>query len=183
MRDAMDAAMIGDELRRLEDLGLARFRRTALVFACGDGAVARALAAHYDRVVGVDAAKPTLRMARRQNHLGARCRYVVNRRAHLGCLEGEGFDLIHAGTALARIERHVALDFVREFLRFVTPHGVLLFALASEAGPDAGGRITAVPQAVVREILTASGARVVDAQDEPLEAGVRVVRYTAAPVV
>jgi SAM-dependent methyltransferase len=123
---------IGDVMTYLAGLGLAHVRRRALDFGCGAGRLTQALADHYEGAVGLDISPTMVRLARRYNRFGKRCRYVINRRSHLACLEGDGFDLIYTNIVLQHMEPRYSLGYVREFLRFLTPPGVLVFQLPSQ---------------------------------------------------
>jgi SAM-dependent methyltransferase len=157
-------------------------------------------------VTGVDIAPTMVRLARRFNRFGPRCRYLVNRRPHLGCLDGEAFDLVYTNITLQHMEPRLSLGYVREFLRLLAPGGVAVFQLPADGGAGAVHAVAAapttrerlearvlgravaeqavmemypVPQAVVTEILHANGARLVDVgEDGEGGEGFRSCRYT-----
>jgi 2-polyprenyl-3-methyl-5-hydroxy-6-metoxy-1,4-benzoquinol methylase len=59
-------------------LGIPVERKRALDFGCGVGRLTQALAAHFDHVAGVDITASMLKMARKYNRFGERCRYYLN---------------------------------------------------------------------------------------------------------
>jgi len=191
----------------LDRLGLGQRRDTALDFGCGVGRLTQAIAERYGQVIGVDISPTMLRLARRYNRFGDRCRYVVNRRAHLAVLGHMRFDLILTHIVLQHMKPDLALGYIREFLWFLAPGGVAVFQLPFESliptttvaetqlprrpligralqwfgkpvPPAAVMELYVVPQDVVIEIVRANGARVVDViEDRAAGGGHRSARY------
>jgi SAM-dependent methyltransferase len=204
---ATGRAEVAEVFAYLDRLGLGRQRRTALDFGCGVGRLTQAVAERYEQVVGVDISPTMLRLARRYNRHGGRCRYVVNRRQHLAVLEGMRFDLVLTNIVLQHMEPELALGYIREFLWFLAPGGVAVFQLPFEsliptttvaetplprrrlvdgalrllgrpAAPAAVMELYVVPRDVVIEIVRANGARVVDVvEDGAAGGGHRSARY------
>jgi SAM-dependent methyltransferase len=106
-------------------------RGTALDFGCGVGRLTQALAAHFERVVGVDVS-PTMRdLAERCNQHPSQVRYVANQAPDLRIFEDHSFDIIVSSIVLQHIQPDVACAYVREFLRLLRPGGVAVFQLPS----------------------------------------------------
>jgi SAM-dependent methyltransferase len=110
--------------------GLEPARGLALDFGCGVGRVSRALAARFDRVVGVDIAPA---MIARGRELNADCDDIdlrVNAGGDLAVVGDLRFDF-----ALTRIvlqhqpSRAVARHCVEELIRVLRPGGVLVFQI------------------------------------------------------
>ena len=204
---ATGKAEVDEVFAYLDRLGLGQQRRTALDFGCGVGRLTQAVADRYEKVTGIDISPTMLRLARRYNRHGARCRYVVNRRQHLAVLGDERFDLILTNIVLQHMQPELALGYIREFLWFLAPGGVAVFQLPYEsliptttvaetplpsrrlidgalrllgrpASPNAVMELYVVPREVVIEIVQANGGRVVDVmEDGAAGGGHRSARY------
>ncbi|QOJ14197.1 MAG: class I SAM-dependent methyltransferase [Planctomycetia bacterium] len=120
---------ITELLRTLDELGLPPPRGAALDFGCGVGRLSQALAGHFERVVGVDIAASMIDRARAANRYGTRVRYVQNERDDLACLPDSEFGLIYSNIVLQHMEPRFARAYIGEFLRVLSPAGVICFQL------------------------------------------------------
>jgi SAM-dependent methyltransferase len=118
---------------RLPDLG----RRAALDFGCGVGRVTVPFAAHFEKVVGVDAAPAMIARARQMHATQPRCRFVLNRRGHLRKFGSGSFDLVHSALVLQHIPPAFARRYISELIRVTAPGGVTVFQLPEPIEPDA----------------------------------------------
>jgi SAM-dependent methyltransferase len=180
-------------LAGLEEHALSPARERALDFGCGLGRLSRALATEFDAVVGVDLSEEMVIGARRHT---PDVRFVVNETADLGHLPDAHFDFVLSLIALQHVSSADAIrSYIREFVRVTAPGGVIAFQLPSRVGrritlhplrvanrlvrrlPRApepvlralmphSMRLTALPEAEVRELLTRAGAEVVTAFDD-----------------
>jgi SAM-dependent methyltransferase len=152
---------IGAVMRYAETLGFPKQRRGALDFGCGLGRLTRALADHFDQVVGVDVAESMVEGARQLNGGVAGCTFRHNPTADLGAFDSAHFDLVYSNITLQHMSPTLAAGYIREFLRVVAPEGLVLFQVptgyaeqAAEAGSPARrqglGRLRNVPAAAVR---------------------------------
>jgi SAM-dependent methyltransferase len=116
-------------MERLRLLGIPLKRRRALDFGCGVGRLTQALARYFDRCYGVDIAPSMIELAKRYNCHGDRCRYFLNARPDLSQFESGQFDLICTFLVLQHLEPDYAKSYLREFLRLLTPGGLLVFQL------------------------------------------------------
>ncbi|MBK8914124.1 MAG: class I SAM-dependent methyltransferase [Phycisphaerales bacterium] len=116
-------------LQLLEELSLSPQRGIALDFGCGVGRLSQALAGHFERVVGVDIAAGMIERACRENRHGPRVRYMRNERGDLACLPDSEFDLVYCNIVLQHMEPRFAKSYIGEFLRVLSPNGVLCFQL------------------------------------------------------
>ncbi|CAN5143232.1 hypothetical protein BH23GEM2_BH23GEM2_23480 [soil metagenome] len=114
-------------LQRLADAGGTPCRERALDFGCGVGRLSQALALHFDRVVGVDIARPMLAAAERHNRHGDRIQFVHNTRPDLTKFGDAEFDLVLSHIVLQHMPSRVAVGYLREFLRVLRPGGSLIF--------------------------------------------------------
>lgn len=103
----------------------------ALDFGCGVGRLTRALAEHFQRVVGVDIARSMIERAREfeahQDAHGGRVRYVVNAAPDLRLFEDASFDFVYSNKVLQHIPPEAQATYIGEFLRVLRPGGVAVF--------------------------------------------------------
>lgn len=122
-------------LHRVGQLGWSPGRRRALDFGCGVGRLTQALAAHFQRVVGVDVSPAMVAHAQALNRQGARVTYVQNGAADLAAFEDGAFDFVYSDIVLQHLPPDMALGYVREFFRVLAPGGVAMFQLPSHRRP------------------------------------------------
>ena len=123
--------VVGNLLDRAAELGIEIPRERALDFGCGPGRLTQALAARFETVDGVDIARSMIANARRFNRHGDRCRYHVNRRAHLRRFGDATFTFVCSLLVLQHMKPGIARGYVREFMRVLAPSGVLVFQVPS----------------------------------------------------
>ena len=107
-------------------------RGHALDFGCGVGRLTQALAAHFDRVAGVDIAPSMIEQARRINRFGEKCQYHLNERSDLRLFPDRQFDFIYTNITLQHMEPRYSKGYLLEFLRILKPGGLLVFQLPGE---------------------------------------------------
>jgi SAM-dependent methyltransferase len=115
----------------LNKLGIVIPRRHALDFGCGVGRLTQALAPNFDDVVGVDIAPSMIKIARKSNRFGDRCRYYLNERDDLALFKDNSFDFVLSRITLQHIHPRYIRRYLAEFLRVLAPQGVLYFELPS----------------------------------------------------
>jgi SAM-dependent methyltransferase len=130
---------------QLRALGLAVERRAALDFGCGVGRLSQPLAAHFDRVVGVDVSAEMIRLANSINQHPDRVRYVCNVRDDLQIFSAGEFSFIYSNVVLQHIVPDRALSYLGELLRVLGPGGLLVFQLPSHVRPEAEQRVVSTP--------------------------------------
>lgn len=118
----------------LSSLGLEGHRGHALDFGCGVGRLTRALADHFDEVVGLDIAPSMLDLARAHDPLD-RCRFLLNDATTLR-LDSNSFDFAYSNIVFQHIEPRHTRRYLAELLRVLKVGGVLLFQLPSEPAPE-----------------------------------------------
>ena len=115
----------------LNKLGVAIPRCHALDFGCGVGRLTQALAPHFDKAAGVDIAPSMIKLAQQCNRFGDRCRYYLNERDDLALFKDNSFDLVLSLIVLQHMRPEYIRRYLAEFLRVLTPGGVLYFQLPS----------------------------------------------------
>ncbi len=118
-------------------------RRAALDFGCGVGRISRALAAHFERVVGLDVAPSMIAAARRLNQASPRCRFSVNRSARLGGIASDTFDFVYSRLVLQHIPPRSVRRYIAELVRVLAPGGILMFQVPEPLGDEPDVQIRA----------------------------------------
>jgi len=119
-------------MSHVDSLGRDFARRRALDFGCGVGRMTQPLARYFDEVCGVDIAPSMIDWAERFNGYGERCTYRVNKSNDLGCFPHGTFDFVLSHLTLQHMPPECAKAYVREFLRVLSPEGLLVFQMAGE---------------------------------------------------
>jgi SAM-dependent methyltransferase len=108
-----------------------RFGR-ALDFGCGVGRLSRALAARFDRCVGVDVSPRMLDAARELNADVANAEFVLNSRPDLSGFETGSFDLVYSSIVLQHLQSQTEIErFISEFVRLLSDGGLAVFQVPS----------------------------------------------------
>ena len=113
----------------LDERGLNRRRRCALDFGCGAGRLTHALAAYFDRVIGVDIAPSMIDIARRLHSSVPGIEFRVNASNKLESIESESIDFVYTRLVLQHMPPRYIRAYLEEFVRVLCPGGVLLFQL------------------------------------------------------
>jgi SAM-dependent methyltransferase len=126
-------------MRRAAVLGYPRQFGDALDFGCGLGRVTRALADHFNQVLGVDLSAETVARARALNADHSNCRFLPFDQPDLEPLENNRFDLIYSVVELKQeSDAALLLDLAREFLRILRPSGLLMLRVTDRLSFRAG---------------------------------------------
>lgn len=139
--DAFFATGVDDVDRVVADLATIAPRlphRAALDFGCGVGRISRALASHFDTVLGLDVAASMVETARRLNAAFPGCSFRVNRSSRLRGIDDDRFDFVYSRLVLQHIPPRSAERYVAELVRVLAPGGVLMFQIPEplERDPD-----------------------------------------------
>lgn len=192
-------------LRVADELGRPARRERALDFGCGVGRVTRALAGHFDEVLGVDVSPRMVAQARELHADVPNCRFET-----LARLEDASYDLVYSRIVLQHLPRpRDALRCVEDFLRAVRPDGLVAFqlpdaipwrrrlglrrrayALLRAAGMSPGRlhalglspiRVIGVPRKGVERFVEQLGATIAVAEPDDAVAGLTSFQYYVLP--
>jgi len=178
-----DVARSRDELARL---GLPTRWGRVLDFGCGAGRLSQALAEHADEVVGLDVSAPMLETARALDRSDGRCSFVLSADADLRAFPDGSVDLVYSERVLQHLPRPVLETYLAEFVRVLAPGGVAVLHCTTRPMWTARGvvwrfapaplirwaqrtllrypapmRMTALPEARLRAVVSAAGGQVV----------------------
>jgi len=120
-REDVDALM-----RALAERGIDVSRRRALDFGCGVGRLSVALANYFDAVDGTDISETMIAQAIQH----PKVRYHVNNQS-LAQFPTGAYDLVYSFITLQHIPRPYSLEYIKEFVRLLSPHGVAAFQVPS----------------------------------------------------
>jgi FkbM family methyltransferase len=123
--------------------GMPASRRVALDFGCGAGRLSRALAAHFEHVVGVDVSSSMIETARALNRDIANIEFRENASPRLDGIADASVDFIFSLMTLQHIPSELAAGYVDEFFRVLAPGGVAAFQFVTGADDSLRGRVFA----------------------------------------
>lgn len=129
---ATGRAEIGLLMQWVSALGENIGYRKALDFGCGVGRLTQALAEYFDEVFGVDIAPFMIKQAEKYNLKGERCRFYLNDTENLKIFRDNQFDLIYSSLTMQHIHPQYYKGYFEEFLRTLSPRGLLIFDLPDE---------------------------------------------------
>ena len=131
-------------LSHLASIGHApNFTGAALDFGCGVGRLTQALARRFASSAGVDISHEMIRQAEALNQY-PHCRYVASSAVRLPFADAT-FSFVYSNIVLQHVPRHLAKNYLREFVRLLAPAGVLVFGVQdSFAAPDLSSRMIRV---------------------------------------
>ncbi|HUK56434.1 MAG TPA: methyltransferase domain-containing protein [Nitrospiria bacterium] len=153
-RKEIDALM-----NHVGSLGIRLPRNKALDFGCGVGRLTQPLAEYFNEVWGVDIAAPMIDRAREYNTHGVRCRYILNDTVDLKRFPNNEFDLIYTNITLQHIGPDYTKNYLSEFLRVLSPQGLLIFQLPSHPATTLKGLIIRMIPASILDTLRAGGLK------------------------
>jgi len=158
----------------------------ALDFGCGVGRLTRALAEHFAECWGVDISPTMITLAKEFNRDLPQCRFLLNDQDTLEGLQDNYFGFIYSSIVLQHMAERYIRKYLAELVRVLRPGGLLVFQLPDSLRGSALTRIRArvalrgrvksvfgkptphgmemhcIREPVVRKLIEAGGARVVD---------------------
>lgn len=121
--------------------GWPRRRELALDFGCGVGRLSRALATHFERVIGVDVSASMIAAARELNADRPQLEFRENASARLQGIADASVDLVFSHITLQHIPSMLAAGYVEEFFRVLAPGGAAVFHFVEDADSSLRGRL------------------------------------------
>ncbi|GAA0714418.1 class I SAM-dependent methyltransferase [Dokdonella soli] len=134
--DAQLAALAPDGLPCRHDL--------ALDFGCGAGRLSRALAKHFERVIGIDVSPSMLATARALNADIGNIEFRENASPRIEQIADASVDFVFSHIVLQHIPGALAAGYVEEFFRVLAPGGVAAFQFVDAADATWRGRVFAL---------------------------------------
>ncbi len=114
-----------------EKLGLPKQHDWALDFGCGVGRLTRALALHFQNVVGIDISQSMLRRAVALNP-DTNCQFLLNDSESLP-FPSQQFDLIYTALVLQHVPSQESIRrYIAEFVRVLKTGGLLVMQLPND---------------------------------------------------
>lgn len=117
----------------VKSLNLEFPRGTALDFGCGVGRTTQPLARYFDVCYGVDIASSMIELANKFNRYGDKCRYVLNETYDLKLFPDNSFNFIYSMITFQNMAPRYSKKYIKEFMRILTPGGLLIFQIPSES--------------------------------------------------
>ncbi|OHB72547.1 MAG: hypothetical protein A2W23_03635 [Planctomycetes bacterium RBG_16_43_13] len=125
----------------IESLGVNISRKKALDFGCGVGRLTQALTHYFDEATGVDIASSMIEQAKKYYRYGNKCIYRLNTANDLRLFPDKRFDLIYSNIVLQHMEPRYSENYIKEFLRILAPHGLIIFQLPGKRIQTLNNRI------------------------------------------
>ncbi|MDJ0508275.1 MAG: class I SAM-dependent methyltransferase [Crocosphaera sp.] len=119
-------------LNSIKDSDIDLSNKKALDFGCGAGRLTQALAPYFDQVYGVDISTSMLELANKYNSYQHKCQYYLNETDNLKLFEDNHFDFIYSNITLQHMKPMYSQKYIQEFVRILSPGGILVFQLPSE---------------------------------------------------
>ncbi len=128
---AVGAREVARIVKRTESLRLTSAHRRALDFGCGVGRLTQPLGARFDEAIGVDISSSMVRLADSLNTT-PNCTFIVNERSDLSVFPDGHFDFILSLITLQHMESRFAKTYLQEFMRVLSPSGILYFQIPEQ---------------------------------------------------
>ncbi len=119
-------------LGKAGSLGYPERRRKVLDFGCGVGRLARGLSENFSEYYGVDISEEMVNLARQFNGNAYNCWFILNPSGNLRIFPDNHFDMVYSNIVLQHLPHTGQIrSYIREFIRLLTPAGLIVFQLAS----------------------------------------------------
>ena len=140
---ATGRAEIDTQMHMLAARGVPAGRALALDFGCGAGRLSRALATHFDKVVGIDVSASMIETARALNADVGNIEFRENHSLRIEGVADGSVDFVYSNMTLQHIPAGLAAGYVDEFFRVLAPGGVAVFQFVAGADETLRGRFFA----------------------------------------
>ncbi len=129
------------QLAALAAAGWPRGRGLALDFGCGAGRLSRALAPHFERVIGIDVSASMIDAARRLNADVPNVEFRENASPRIDRIADASVDFVFSHITLQHIPPALSEGYVAEFFRVLAPGGAAVFQFVDDADASLRGRV------------------------------------------
>jgi FkbM family methyltransferase len=129
------------QLAELTSEGYPLARQLALDFGCGAGRLTRALAGHFERVIGMDVSASMIATAQKLNADLDSIEFRENASSRLVNMADASVDFVLSRIVLQHIPRALAIGYVAEFFRVLAPGGVAVFQFIGGVDDSLRGRL------------------------------------------
>lgn len=119
-------------IKQIKSLEIKLTYKRALDFGCGPGRLTQPLVKYFDEVHGVDISFSMIGRANKYNRHKNKCIYHANEKDNLRLFKENYFDFIYTTTTLENMEPKYAKRYIKEFLRILSPKGLLIFQIPSQ---------------------------------------------------
>jgi FkbM family methyltransferase len=129
------------QLAALAAAGLPAGRWLALDFGCGAGRLSRAMARHFEHVIGIDVSASMVEAARRLNADVRNLEFRENASPRIERIADASIDFVFSHITLQHIPGELAEGYVAEFFRVLAPGGVAAFQFVEDNDASLRGRV------------------------------------------
>jgi len=120
----------------IQQVGVKIKRDKMLDFGCGIGRISQAFSLYFKEVYGVDIAPSMIEQAKRHNRFPDKCKYYLIQDATTSFFPNNMFDLIYSNLTLQHMKWWYTKHYLAEFMRILSPGGLLIFQLPSPVFPN-----------------------------------------------
>jgi len=132
---------IDGQLAMLAADGYPRGRDLAMDFGCGAGRLTRALAAYFERAIGIDVSASMIAAARELNADVDNAEFRENASPRLQGMADASVDFVFSHIVLQHIPPALAAGYVDEFFRVLAPGGAAVFQFVDGVDESLRGRL------------------------------------------
>lgn len=122
---------VGKIMKHVNKLRIRLTQQRALDFGCGVGRLTQALTKYFKTTIGLDIAPSMIKLAKKYNRYVHKCRYYLYDTDNLKFFPNNYFDFIYSSITLQHIEIALIQNYIKEFIRILSPGGLLVFQLPS----------------------------------------------------
>ena len=127
--------------------------KKALDFGCGVGRLTQALGYYFDEVYGVDISPSMIELAEKYNSIGKKCKYSLNDNNDLHIFHDNTFDFIYSNLVLQHMKSKYSKKYIKEFIRILLPHGILIFQQPSREKLVSHPNIGAKMKILIKKVI------------------------------
>ena len=138
-------------MKDIQSLDIQIQNKKALDFGCGVGRLTQALAIYFEEVYGIDIAPSMIKLAKEYNRYDNKCKFYLNTTDDLKIFPKNSFNFIYSNITLQHIKTLYTKRYLKEFIRVLKPHGLLIFQL-----PSRPNNIKTIVRHILKNMLPSS---------------------------